>query len=225
MAIRRPSLGAVSEVSYSTRLLDSSIHLMPWVLAHILCWLRLEYCHSFIPLCLYLGHSFHLNALSTSIAIYESLGADVHARAKLLQSCLTLCDPMDCNPPGSSVHGSPGKNTGVGSHSLLQGIFPTQGSNLCLLRLLHWQGGSLPLAPPEQPKVKVLVACCFCLVIQSYPMLWMPWTIAAKLLCPWNSLGKNTELGSHFLLQGIFLTQGLNGDLLHCRQIFYHLSH
>ena len=40
------------------------------------------------------------------------------------------CDPMDCNPPGSSVHGdSPGKNTGVDCHVLLQGIFPTQGSN------------------------------------------------------------------------------------------------
>ena len=35
------------------------------------------------------------------------------------QSCLTLCDPMDCSLPGSSVHGgSPGKNTGVGSHAL-----------------------------------------------------------------------------------------------------------
>ena len=46
------------------------------------------------------------------------------------QSCLTLCEPMDCSPPGSSVHGdSPGKNTGVGCHALLQGIFPTQGSN------------------------------------------------------------------------------------------------
>ena len=46
------------------------------------------------------------------------------------QSCLTLCDPMDCSPPHSSVHGdSPGKNTGVGCHTLLQGIFPTQGSN------------------------------------------------------------------------------------------------
>ena len=46
------------------------------------------------------------------------------------QSCLTLCDPMDCSPPGSSVHGdSPGKNTGVGCHALLQGIFPTQGLN------------------------------------------------------------------------------------------------
>ena len=37
------------------------------------------------------------------------------------------CDPMDGSPPGSSVHGdSPGKNTGVGCHALLQGIFPTQ---------------------------------------------------------------------------------------------------
>ena len=45
------------------------------------------------------------------------------------QSCLTLCDPMDCSPPGSSVHeDSPGKNAG-GSHALLQGIFLIQGSN------------------------------------------------------------------------------------------------
>ena len=46
------------------------------------------------------------------------------------QSCPTLCHPMDCSLPDSSVHGdSPGKNTGVGCHALLQGIFPTQGSN------------------------------------------------------------------------------------------------
>ena len=52
----------------------------------------------------------------------------------LAQSCLTLCNPMDCSLPGSSLHGdSPGKNTGMGCHSLLQGIFLTQGSNLGLL--------------------------------------------------------------------------------------------
>ena len=46
----------------------------------------------------------------------------------------TLCDPTDCSPPGSSVHGdSPGKNTGVGRHALLQEIFPTQASNPGLL--------------------------------------------------------------------------------------------
>ena len=50
------------------------------------------------------------------------------------QSCLTLCDCMDCRPTGSSVHGgSPGKNTGVGCHALLQGILPTQEWNLGLL--------------------------------------------------------------------------------------------
>ena len=47
-----------------------------------------------------------------------------------LVSCVWLCDPMDCSPPGSSVHGdSPDKNTGVGCHAILQGIFLTQGSN------------------------------------------------------------------------------------------------
>ena len=45
------------------------------------------------------------------------------------------------------------------------------------------------------------------------------------LLCPWDSPGKNTRVGCHFLLQGIFPTQGLNLGLLHCRQILYHLSH
>ena len=41
----------------------------------------------------------------------------------------------------------------------------------------------------------------------------------------WDSPGKNTGVGYYFLLQGIFLTQGLGLDLLHCRQILYHLSH
>ena len=53
------------------------------------------------------------------------------------QSCLILHDPMDCSPPGSSVHGVfQARNTEVGSHFLLQGIFLTQGLNPCLL---HWQ--------------------------------------------------------------------------------------
>ena len=46
------------------------------------------------------------------------------------QSCPTLCDPVDYSVPVFSVHGhSPGKNTGMGFNALLQGIFPTQGSN------------------------------------------------------------------------------------------------
>ena len=47
----------------------------------------------------------------------------------------------------------------------------------------------------------------------------------ARLLCPWDSPGKSTRVGCHFLLQGIFQTQGLNLGLLHCGQILYHLSH
>ena len=61
------------------------------------------------------------------------------------QSCLTLYDPTDCSPPGSSAQGIfPSKNTGVGCHFLLQGTFPTQRWNLCLLHLQHWQVDSLP---------------------------------------------------------------------------------
>ena len=69
--------------------------------------------------------------------------------AKLLQLCLTLCDPMDCSPPWDS----PGKNTGVGGHAFLQGIFLTHGPNPCLFCLLYWQMGSLPLSPPGKPKL------------------------------------------------------------------------
>ena len=56
----------------------------------------------------------------------------------LAQSRLTLCDPMDYSLPGTSVQGNfPGKNTGMGCHALLQGIFPTQESNP---GLLHCRG-------------------------------------------------------------------------------------
>ena len=47
---------------------------------------------------------------------------------------------------------------------------------------------------------------------------------ATRLLCPWNSPGKNSGMGSHSLFQGIFPTQGSNPGLLHCRQILYRLS-
>ena len=46
-----------------------------------------------------------------------------------------------------------------------------------------------------------------------------------RVLCPWNSLGKDTGVGCHALLQGIFATQGSNLGLLYCRQILYHLNH
>ena len=85
--------------------------------------------------------------------------------AKSLQSCPTVCNhglqPMDrllC------PWDSPGKNTGVGCRALLQGIFSTQGLNPCLLHLLHWQAGSLPLVPPGKPirsvAAKHYARCC-----------------------------------------------------------------
>ena len=49
--------------------------------------------------------------------------------------------------------------------------------------------------------------------------------LPTRLLHPWNCPGKSTGVGCHFLLQGIFLTQGSNPGLLHCRQTLYHLSH
>ena len=50
-------------------------------------------------------------------------------------------------------------------------------------------------------------------------------TVAPQLLCQWNSTGKNTGVGNHSLLQGMFPAQESNLGLLHCGQILYHLSY
>ena len=57
-----------------------------------------------------------------------------------------------------------------------------------------------------------MVHAQLCLTLRSYGLY------TARLLCPWDFPGKKTGVGCHFLLQGIFLTQGLNLGLLHCRQ-------
>ena len=73
--------------------------------------------------------------------------------AKSLQSCLTLGDPMECSPPGFSVHG-------ILQAGILKWVAISfsagssdQGSNPSLLCLLSWQIGSLPLAPPGKPLI------------------------------------------------------------------------
>ena len=74
----------------------------------------------------------------------------------LLRCCVLSCSVISSSFPQQGLQParlicpwhSPGKNTGVGGHSVLQGSFLTQGLNPCLLYLLHWQAGSLPLAPP-----------------------------------------------------------------------------
>ena len=108
--------------------------------------------------------------------------ASLHA-CLVTQSCLTLCHPVDCSPPSSSVHGdSPGKNTGVGCHALLHGIFPPGMES----RSPVLQANSLLSEAPGKPK--------------------------------------NAGVGSLSHLQGIFLFQESNWDLLHCRWILYQLS-
>ena len=77
--------------------------------------------------------------------------------AHSLQSCPTLCDLMDGSPPGSSVHGIlQARTLEWVAISYSRGIFPTQGSNPHLLCLLHWQVGSLPLAPPGKASICIL---------------------------------------------------------------------
>ena len=69
---------------------------------------------------------------------------------KHTESCPTFCDPMDCSPPVSSIHGiSQVRILEWVYRFLLHGIFLTQGWNLCLLR---WQADSLPLSHQGKPQ-------------------------------------------------------------------------
>ena len=76
-----------------------------------------------------------------------------------------------------------------------------------------WRKGS--------PYVLLVCVCVSCSVMSDslQPHRLQP----TRLLCPWNSPGKNTRLGTHSLLQGILPTQGSSPGLPHCRQILHHL--
>ena len=76
--------------------------------------------------------------------------------------------------------------------------------------------------------MEILIRACVAKVLSQSVMfnsLWPHGLQPTRLLCSWNSPGKNTGVGSHCLLQGTFLTRGSNLGLPHCRQILYHLSH
>ena len=125
--------------------------------------------------------------------------------AKLLQPCLTLCDLYGLQ----SVRllcpwDSPGTGTGVGCHALLQGIFLTQGLNLCLLCLLHWQAGSLPLVPPGKPYI-VYVKSVFNRSVMSNSLRPHRHNLSGTS-AHGNSPGKIIGVGCHALLQGSFPT-------------------
>ena len=119
------------------------------------------------------------------------------------QSCPTLCDLMDCSPQGFSVHGdSPGRNTGVGCHALLQGIFPTQGSQP---GLPHCRQIPYCLSQQESPRILEWVAYPFSRR-SSWPRHWTrvsciagvfftswatrkapsPHYLVAHSICPWK---------------------------------------
>ena len=148
--------------------------------------------------------------------------------AKLLQSSLTLCDPMDCSPPGSSVHGIlQARTLEWDAMASSRGIFPTQGLKLHLLHLLHGQAGSSSVI---EMLWKGVISSVSRATIQGkvfgnvtvHPSVRFRKVKAAQLcltLCdpmdcsPRNSPGQNTGVGSLSLLQGVFPTQGLNPGL------------
>ena len=83
-------------------------------------------------------------------------------------------------------------------------------------------GGFFTTVPPWNP---ICGSWPCCLVTVTSDSSATPWAVATRLLCPWDFPGKNTGVGYHFLLQGIYLTQGLKPGLVHCRQTLYLLSH
>ena len=89
-----------------------------------------------------------------------------HSESEVAQLCPTLCDPMDCSLPGSSVHGIlPGKDIGVDCYFHLQGIFLTQGSNPGLLHCRQ----TLYLAPTKHRYLCVCMCVCVCVCVYNLP--------------------------------------------------------
>ena len=80
-----------------------------------------------------------------------------------------------------------------------------------------------PHFSPLSPKVYSIQLCLLC--CPACRLISPIFLNSIYMVCPWNSPGKNTEVGGHSLLQEIFLTQGSDLGLLNCRQIFYHLSY
>ena len=156
--------------------------------------------------------------------------------AKLLQSCPTLCDPVDCSLPGSSIHVIFQARI-LECHFLLQGIIPTQGWNLCLLYLLHWQADSLPLAPPGKPLIGWMEAIKYVghlanawqrIIIQYILVRRRHWQPTPVLLpgeshgrrslvgcSPWGHWGLHTTERLHFHFSLSCIGEG-NGNPLQC---------
>ena len=133
------------------------------------------------------------------------------------QSCLTLCDPMDCSLSGSSVRGdSPGKNTGVGCHALLQGILPNQESNL---GIVHWK-----LVTQSCPTLCDSMDCTLSCssvhgILQARVLEWVAMSFSR------GSSWLGFEPRSPTLQADSLPAEAQGKPLSHWRQILYHLSH
>ena len=134
--------------------------------------------------------------------------------------CLTLLQPHSYSLPGSSVHG------------ILQAVIveqvaisfsrgSTQSRDQTHISALV--GGFFTTEPPGKPLYIYLYMKYVSRSVMSYS-LQSHGLQPARLLCPWDSSGKNTRVSCHSLLQGIFPVQGMNLCLPHCWQILYHMS-
>ena len=112
----------------------------------------------------------------------------INVCVKFLQSYPALCNPMDC------PWDSPGKNTGVGCHALLQGIFPTQGLNPSLFFLLHWQAGSLPSVPSGKPKKQCTIHVMCLNHPKTNPRSWSMENVSSKKPVP-----RAKKVGDHWI--------------------------
>ena len=100
--------------------------------------------------------------------------------------------------------------------NLMPTMLPT---DFCLHEFLEEHWGSIW----REVSLKDLFYTCvlYCYLLKT---LWPHGLQLARLLCPWDSPGKNAGVGCHFLLQGIYPTRESNSGLLHCRQMLYRLS-
>ena len=133
------------------------------------------------------------------------------------QSCPTLCDPMNCSLPGSSAHGNSQARTleWVASPFSSRSSQPGDQTQVSCIASRFFTSSATWEAP-----IKSLS------VAQSCPTLCDPMDCSPPGFSVYgDSPGKNTRVGCHALLWGIFPTQGLNPGLPNCRRIFYHLSH
>ena len=91
----------------------------------------------------------------------------------------------------------------MGCHAFLQGVFPTQGLNPCVLYLLHWQVDSLPLVPSGKPffvystyqiKACLCVCVCVCVCMHMYTTLSHAYHIFIYLTCIYIYLYKTAQI-------------------------------